>query len=634
MSKKSGGKGGKPPAQAIDDAEPAEAAGSVEAARKSGVGWIKRQFKNLETGLHILKTDEKSGKQDLIFVCGPIKVAAMTRDEHDQVGVLVEWQDLQGQCREEIFARSMFAGDGRELRSRLSDGGLHVDTTLAARSGLIRYLNSPHDVEWAHLTNRTGWHEIDGRLIFVLPDEVFGNATRRVLYQKNNAANPFRTAGTLEGWRASIAALAPGNARLIFAISTAFAGPLLDLTGQDGGGLNFKGASRVGKTTALRVAASVWGGDVKQGAAGFVQSWRATSNGLESIALQFCDTLLALDEMGQADAADVGDVAYMLSNGSGKARATRDGGSRPPARWRVLFLSTGEIGLTDKNAEARQVTKAGQEVRLVDVAADAGTGYGLFSNLHEHESADALADALRAAARHEYGTPGRAFLIWLLDRLEAEPGFIDHVKARIEAIAAHWLARFDDAGGQVRSVARRFALVAIAGELATRAGITGWQMADPAEAAGELFATWLTERGTAGASEDERAVQQLAAFILRNNARFEVINHKKTGEELYETVDNAPVEKLLVHNRAGWRRWDVTDGTGAWVYFVLPDAMREALVSLDFSPAIRVLVERGILQLGRDGKPQQKNRIPNFGTPRHYVVPDPSKEPSRAMAAE
>ncbi len=48
-----------------------------------------------------------------------------------------------------------------------------------------------------------------------------------------------------------------------------------------------------GKSTVLRVASSVWGGF------DYLQSWRATSNGLEGIAAAHNDSLLCLDEIGE-----------------------------------------------------------------------------------------------------------------------------------------------------------------------------------------------------------------------------------------------------------------------------------------------------------------------------------------------
>ena len=58
------------------------------------------------------------------------------------------------------------------------------------------------------------------------------------------------------GGGGTVAAAALGNSRLILAISTALAPPLLGLCGFEPGGVHLRGQSSTGKTTSLRVAAS------------------------------------------------------------------------------------------------------------------------------------------------------------------------------------------------------------------------------------------------------------------------------------------------------------------------------------------------------------------------------------------
>jgi uncharacterized protein (DUF927 family) len=360
--------------------------------------------------------------------------------------------------------------------------------------------------------------------VFVLPEQVIGEADVAVILAADGRDRaPFNRKGTLAKWRETIGRYSCLNSRLVFAVSIAFAGPMLDLVGEDGGGWNLKGPSRVGKTTALRVAASVWGGDDLQGANAFVRSWRATGNGLEGTATQYSDTFLPLDEMGQIDAKEIGDIAYMLSNGSGKSRAGRDGSARAAARWRLLFLSSGEVGLADKNTEARLNTKAGQQVRLIDVQADAGAGWGLYEELHGDTSAEKFAEALRQACRENFGTAGIAWLEWIVDKANHDPEFPTKIQGKVDGFVSSWLRQLPEAGGQVRSVARRYALVAVAGEMATAAGITGWSEKEAGKALKAMFESWLAERGTTGASEDLQARRQLAEFISRHgSARFEL----------------------------------------------------------------------------------------------------------------
>src|SRR5215211_5643051 len=96
------------------------------------------------------------------------------------------------------------------------------------------------------------------------------------------------------------------------------------------------------------------------------------------------------------DPREAGSTAYLLVNGQGKGRATRDADLRPRAEWRLMLLSSGEIGLGDKIAEGGRRAKAGQLIRIADVPADAGRGFGLFEDTKGENPAD-FAKQLKAA---------------------------------------------------------------------------------------------------------------------------------------------------------------------------------------------------------------------------------------------
>ena len=176
---------------------------------------------------------------------------------------------------------------------------------------------------------------------------------------------------TLEDWQRNVSRLCAGSSRLMFSLSAALAAPLIKLVDAESGGFHFRGPSSIGKTTALITAGSVWGGG---GSRGYIQTWRATDNGLEAVALAHCDRLLCLDELSQVAPEAAGEAAYMLANGQGKHRAAKDGSGRRPNEWANPLLSTGEIGLEDKLRESKYGKRftAGQQVRIIDVPADAG----------------------------------------------------------------------------------------------------------------------------------------------------------------------------------------------------------------------------------------------------------------------
>jgi uncharacterized protein (DUF927 family) len=249
-----------------------------------------------------------------------------------------------------------------------------------------------------------GWHDN----AYLRPDETIGHSDERLICQAATPHNHnFRLEGSLEGWQNEIGKYADGNWRLIFAISMAFAAVLLHPLGVESGGVHFCGASSIGKTALADVAGSVCGG----GPEGYKRAWRVTDNALEAIASLHNDNLLVLDEVGQTDSEVLSRIIYMLANGFGKGRMSRDIRVRAAFFWRVLFLSTGEIALTDKMLDAKRGRRAtaGQEVRFLNVPSDAGVGYGVFDTVHGFTNAQALVDYLKSACRRNYGHPQRAF---------------------------------------------------------------------------------------------------------------------------------------------------------------------------------------------------------------------------------
>ena len=101
------------------------------------------------------------------------------------------------------------------------------------------------------VVNRTGWHEIGGRLYFVLPDETFGPVGKETVILDANAVGPYEVQGSLREWRDGIGRMAAGHDLMILVISAGLAGVLLKLAKQEGGGMNLYAASSTGKTTLI-----------------------------------------------------------------------------------------------------------------------------------------------------------------------------------------------------------------------------------------------------------------------------------------------------------------------------------------------------------------------------------------------
>ena len=512
---------------------------------------------------------DDSGDEKPKWLCSPLKVVALTRDRAGEGwGRYVEVLDPDGRRHFWAIPARLLAGDGLELRSTLLDLGLQIASGRSARQALSDLLLQWRPRSRALTADRLGWAD-EQCAAFILGDgRVLGNQT--IVYQHENApaaAAEMKASGSLEGWRDAVAIQCVGNPLLIAGVSLAFAGPLLELLGLDGGGIHLRGASSRGKSTIQRVAVSVWGSPR------FLHTWRATSNGLEGVASASNATLLALDEIGEVSGRDAGAAAYMLANGAGKSRANREGRARPSARWKTMILSSGEISLADKMAEGRVSEAAGQAVRLIDIIADSQT-FGAFDELHGLPSPSEFADELKRATAADYGTAGPALVSALI---EQGPSAAEAARKFILDFVSQAESQFDLAvEGQTVRVAQRLGAIAAAGEMATGLGFTGWPEGSATQAAMSVLELWLTGRGGAGAHEAKDAIKRIRAFILAHGAsRFERFG------------DGDRDERSTIVNRAGW-----TDGD---TYYFGQDAWREVHQGADATRAARYVADAGFL---------------------------------------
>ncbi|MGE8186308.1 DUF927 domain-containing protein [Pseudomonas sp. NPDC086278] len=558
-------------------------------------------------------------------VCSPLEILARTRDDKGQNwGLLVEFDDPDGaKKRWNIPARTMTGDFGKDVLGPLVDMGLRLAGSRSgrnARNDLQSYLGGFDSAQRARLVTRLGWHDS----AFLLPEQQVGAHSEHLhFYEAGSQLPPISEAGTLEQWQEQIGALCVGNHRLAFVVGVAFAGPLLHMLGHESGGFHLYGDSSGGKTTHLQVAASIYGGPR------LVRSWRSTDNALESIAAAHSDGLLVLDEIGMCDPRIIGETVYMLGNGTGKARANDRGqAGRQVQEWRLLFLSTGEKTLAQHMAEANKELKAGMEVRMLAVPADANKGLGMFDALNSFEDAAALADALKARVAKYYGTPLTAFLTALCEPGKRH-GWSAILRRTLEGFIAQSLPA--SASGQAYRAAARFGLAAAAGELATAMGITGWPDGTATTAARVCLNAWMNERGGAGNFEGDAILARLRQVIERfGESRFTRWESAaaKIDEHGPRTIDRLGFRKTLEHGLGDALHTANT-------YYVLPELWRsEIFRGMNINAVNKELLQRGVLEPGKDGKASSLIRLPGLGTQRCYIVKTiPGMDESEARAA-
>jgi putative DNA primase/helicase len=507
------------------------------------------------------------------WVAAHFEILGACRDPHGRGwGKYLRWSDGDERAHVQHVTDAALQGDPSTLCASLVDGGLQINR--AQQRAFANYLSGVRVMGRVTIILRTGWHEVGGQSVFVLPGATIGPRGSETVILDGAAHGPYETRGSLKDWQAGVGTLASGHVLPALAISAALAGPLLHLAGQEGGGVHFHGQSSRGKTTLLQVAASVWG---RGGSPGYVRAWRTTANGLEGAAASATDTVLILDEFGQVDGREAGAVLYSLSNGGGKVRAARDGAMREPKSWRVMVLSTGEITVDSKLTEDRaRKPRAGQLVRMLDIPAD--RGFGVFDHAGPDDDAGRLAKAFKQAAISAYGVAGPEFVRKLIN--EQVTG--DDICGQVGEFVSAYLPAGAD--GQVDRAAQRLGLIATAGELAALLGVTPWREGEVTAAAAWALEQWISQRGGTEPAEARQAIEQVRRFIEAH------------GEYRFEPLDK--VEARAVPNRAGWRK-----GEGLEREWLIPSETwrNEICAGLDPKFVSRTLDDAGILRRAIDG---------------------------------
>ncbi|WP_293378360.1 DUF927 domain-containing protein [Phenylobacterium sp. SCN 70-31] len=498
-----------------DGFDQAKASSLVEAARADAqpgdVEWP-WGFRMDGDGLWYDQPAQGGGKPIPTRIAAPFEVVGEARDpDGGGWSVVVRFRDRDGREKTVPVSKGRLASGGAEVRAELADAGLVISPARGKSDKFAIALMEVAAARRLTLVAATGWSGAR----FVLPGEVIGpGGGEGVIFTGEPSALHYRRTGSLAAWREGVAAFAVGNDLLAFALSLAFLGPLMRPLALEGGGVHFRGSSSCGKTTLAYAAGSVWGGG---GPLGFGQTWRATANALEMVAWGHNDGLLVLDELALVAHEEAGASAYALASGQSKARARADGSLRRRAEWRVAILSTGEIGLADHIRAGKRGERpmAGQELRLLDIAADAGAQMGVWGELHGLAGPAALSDAVKAASGRDFGHAGPAFVeAFTARQAEAE----SEAKAIMRAFVQH-VEREGDTG-QAQRAALRFAAIAAAGELATLFGVTGWPPGIATTASANLYHRWAAVFGRDRSHEARAALLRVKAIIESEGASF------------------------------------------------------------------------------------------------------------------
>ena len=149
---------------------------------------------------------------------------------------------------------------------------------------------------------------------------------------------------------------------VLLVVAVSLVTPLLRILGAPAFALSISGPTSRGKTSALRVAMSVWGSANEHEAQSVIRSWDLTTTYAERIAVSLSGLPLALDDTAQAkNPTVVAKLLYSIPSGISRGRANRDASIREKEDGFTVLLSTGETPVLSSS------TSGGTRARVLEL---------------------------------------------------------------------------------------------------------------------------------------------------------------------------------------------------------------------------------------------------------------------------
>ena len=576
--------------QGDDEPGPVAADAAAVPSKAAPDGW--KLTRNM-----VFEIKERKDDIDYVPICGPLWVIGRTNGAHGEWGLVLAFRDHDGREHRQAIPAERLHEDAGILSKELARQGLMIVTGREKR--LLAYVCGWETDIRILSAKRLGWLEDPtGALSFVMPDRVITrDGNQEVVFQPERYSPTVRTvhgAGSLADWQSRVAGPVCLHPPMLFALCAGLAPAFMSFAeAGDSFILHFWGKTSRGKTTVGQIAASPWGCAADPNDAPsltFVRRWNVTGNGLEGLAEAHSDMPLVLDELGSSTIGDIRPLVYQLAGGQGKTALNSAREMKEPRSWRTICVSTGELSLharmADPSGDGTQsrTVKGGLTHRALDIeiADIAGASPAL-----EREG---IVSGIKVACARCYGTAGPELVRLIAERFESAAQVRAYVREQIAEITAD-LAPAGLPAETARGV-RRFALIAMAGEFAARAGLIPTDAAQIREATREIVTAWL---GSSAETDEERIVASVRAFILKYESRFQ-----------------RTTETEVVPNRAGF----VDRIAGRWM--LTPAGLVEAAPGNDVVNIALALKRAGYLYTN-DVKLTTKVMV-DGARPRLYVI--------------
>jgi hypothetical protein len=520
-------------------------------------------------------------------IAAPVVLTERGRNSHKGVEVVTLAWLRDGRWQTAVVDRKIIADAHTVVE--LASAGLPV-TSNNART-LVQYLDEFEAQNIQHLpvarvSHKMGWQGHDGEDGFlwgrnlITADGIYraDDKARGTRVQFRGAdqgddqlADGFRPAGTYKGWREGIQLL-EDCPRALLGLYASFVPAMLPIFRSGNHVIDYAGQTTSGKTTMLRVVASVWGNPDERSEGAVVSTWNSTATWRERAPAVCCHLPLVLDDTKSLRFPDdVTKTIYAVVQGRGKGRGSVQGIATQDTCATLLF-SSGEQAATAFTKDG------GTRPRVLSFW---GSPLGEVSPEMRRRVGE-----LNRCVRDNYGHAGPRFIKCILGDRDNWPAWRHCYDT--------WLAGYegeDWAGDNAIAgrMASHFAALTVTSHYVHQALELPWEWTNPVR---PVFDELVGNSGDA----------DVAANAL-NLAVDWAVAHRQHFYDRHAASSGQP--------QSGWvGRWDKDGTSAAWSWIgmfphVLEKVLREG--GFDFDATLRTWKERGWIEVDGDDGGRRRN---------------------------
>jgi hypothetical protein len=485
-----------------------------------------------------------AGDRTVVVGPAPIMITARAADYvTGEQNATVTWKANGAWATAQVTRKALI--DARAMVAELGPVGAPVTSQTAKYMApwfLALELANESVLPVARAVSHTGWIGVPGEAgaAFVL-DHADGFT---VAGELDRVAPALRPRGDFEAHAAALRRAWDTGPIMRRIMCAALAATLLKPLRSRGFALHLCGDSSRGKTTMLRIAASIFG-DPDDPA--WVATWNTTANAAELRAATLSDLPLCYDEVGASDPVTVQRLIYTLANGESRGRLTATAAAQRARHWRTVVLSAGEIPLGEGMA-------TGAQARVVALNVE---GFGTLDG-----DAAAIHALASDCARHAGSFGAR----WIADLLAQDPDGWAHIVKLRDHARAKYLGDTKAAGVRSRT-ADYYSLLGVVEALLVQAygfaeheSVCSGQHADgvdpePIESAAEAMAaeleTWIASNPEAFPTAQQTTRGSVRPPHSHPGPRHGIRVVDDTGEVIETWLNARSLRDLFVkHNRS------------------------------------------------------------------------------------